>query len=479
MNKGFENILDACIDHIALEGDRVENCVKSYPEQEAGLEPLLRVAVSMKNLASVQPRPEFQQAAKARLLTALARQKEKEKRHSWSVWKWHRRWAIAVAALLILLVASGGTVLASSNSLPGDLLYPAKTSVEKVRSFFTFSDKAKANLYVELAQRRADEVEALAEKGRDVPVSVVNVMISKIERAIALADKNEAVRERLAVKLVNLTSNQRRALVKIIESAPEETRSKIVQALKRLEISHARAVVLSEGIKEEERVPVQEGIQTPENVEGGAGPDYQENPIRNENTQQEIPVLENDAVLPSTGTTGQGESTPPLGGVQGTGSLNNQGNATENQNSLAGTPAPEDKVVADQTDIKQDTSTSNSQNGLQSDDLPAQDIPVNEPGTDQTQDTNQTTSNTYGTADSRDPGTSLQPDSADPGASSGQTDIQNEENVVQDRDISDPEGSEEVPAQNNGGEGTSTLRQEMLKEVPSDGSNSSTVGSVR
>ena len=141
MNKGFEDILNTCLDRITLKGDTIEQCLESYPEQAAELEPLLRAALSIKEVSSIEPRPEFQQAAKARLLSALAAEEKKRERRLLPLWSWQRRWAVAIAVILVLFLAGGGTVTASSDSLPGDMLYPVKMATEKVRAFFSMDNQ--------------------------------------------------------------------------------------------------------------------------------------------------------------------------------------------------------------------------------------------------------------------------------------------------------------------------------------------------
>jgi len=39
---------DACLDRITLKGESIEQCLESYPERAAELEPLLRAALSVK-----------------------------------------------------------------------------------------------------------------------------------------------------------------------------------------------------------------------------------------------------------------------------------------------------------------------------------------------------------------------------------------------------------------------------------------------
>ena len=256
MNKGFEDILNTCLDRITLKGDTIEQCLESYPEQAVELEPLLRAALSIKEVSSIEPRPEFWQAAKARLLSALAAKEKKRERRLLPLWSWQWRWAVAVAMILALFLAGGGTVMASSDSLPGDLLYPVKTATEKVRAFFTFGDEAKANLHMKFAERRVKEIESLAEGGRDISESVLKVMHDETDWVIRLLDRNESLRKRLAVKLQGLTSDQKEVLRSLIETAPRKTVVRLREALRLSEDAYRRAVILREMIPKLENLRI-------------------------------------------------------------------------------------------------------------------------------------------------------------------------------------------------------------------------------
>jgi len=83
-----------------------------------------------------------------------------------------RRRPVLVGALaLVLLVMVTGTGLASSKSLPGDVLYPVKRAGEAVRLALTFSDQARAQYSERLSETRRQEVSTLLRLGRTgVPV---------------------------------------------------------------------------------------------------------------------------------------------------------------------------------------------------------------------------------------------------------------------------------------------------------------------
>jgi hypothetical protein len=182
------------------------------------------------------------------LLSAVAAKKEKEGRRRLPLWSWQRRWAVALAVVLALVMMGGGTVAASTNSLPGELLYPVKTTTERVQAFFTFGKEAKANLYMRFAERRIVEIEALAERERNIPESVLSVMNAETDQAIALANQNGSFNKETIVRLVRLTTAQKMVLTRMGERASLEVKLRFQEALRRAVDAYSRAVVLRERI---------------------------------------------------------------------------------------------------------------------------------------------------------------------------------------------------------------------------------------
>ena len=71
------------------------------------------------------------------------------------------------AALCLVLIFGTGISYAAASALPGDALYAVKTYVnEPVRVALATSAEAKANVQIELAERRIDEAATLAAEGR-------------------------------------------------------------------------------------------------------------------------------------------------------------------------------------------------------------------------------------------------------------------------------------------------------------------------
>jgi hypothetical protein len=238
MKKGLEEILNICLERITVKGDSIEQCLASYPEQATELEPLLRVALSVSKASSyIKPRPEFERIAKYRFLSALeTRRNEKAPRRT-QLWGWQRRWAVAFAAILILILLGSSTITASASSLPGDTLYPMKTATEKVQGFFTFGSEAKANFHMKLAQRRLAELESLTERSRNVPEWL---------QAIEILGREEPAKAELVNRLMGITSGQNTVLTQVMEKVPPQARERFQQALERAEQAREKVRLLKE-----------------------------------------------------------------------------------------------------------------------------------------------------------------------------------------------------------------------------------------
>lgn len=247
MKKGFEEILNSCLDRITERGESIEQCLADYPEHTAELEPLLRAALAASRASSViEARPEFERLAKYRFSAALQAKNARKSEGRMPLWRWQRRLAVAFAVILVLFLVGAGTVTASASSLPGDTLYPVKTATEKVQGFFTFGNEAKASFHIKLAQRRLNEIEALAGKNRTIPQSLLDVMNSDTESAIELLIKHKPAGNELISRLTVLTSNQKTVLAKVIEEAPPQLKLRLKEALRHSERAHRRAALLED-----------------------------------------------------------------------------------------------------------------------------------------------------------------------------------------------------------------------------------------
>jgi len=181
--KEFDNILDECLERVLLKGETIEQCLAGHPEYAAELEPLLRTALDTKEATAIKPRPEFRERASYQFQAAL---REMEPQKARGFFSWQPQWVTAVIVVVILLMAGSGTVVAAGDSLPGEPLYQVKLATESVRLALTPSALGKAELYVELADKRVAEMIELADEGKVEEVEQAAELLST--HLVAMAD---------------------------------------------------------------------------------------------------------------------------------------------------------------------------------------------------------------------------------------------------------------------------------------------------
>ena len=216
MSNKIEDILAQCIEDIRAGRSNVEDCLAKYPSISKQLEPLLRIAFEIREPPDVKASTAFKVRARVQLMEQIHAMRGVTK------WPWFRYTGqvkpitykrrfnmigIIVATVLAVSALGGGTVYASQDSLPGDVLYPVKLGTEHVRVAFTGSDTDKAELYLTFANSRVEEMTALAEKERPEKIDIaVNgydkamaMAIEKMEEAsgkgLGIADISESVGE--------------------------------------------------------------------------------------------------------------------------------------------------------------------------------------------------------------------------------------------------------------------------------------------
>ena len=182
-DKQFDNALNDCLERLLVRGETIEHCLASYPTLADKLEPLIRTAVAAGQAAAIEPRPEFKVRARYQLLTALQETAAPRKRLFALPQRF--RWATAVTMVLVMMLASGGMVAASSGSMPDNPLYPVKLAVEQLRLNLTASPLEKAELYAEFSDRRAMEIVNMAQKGKVTLAELVTERLDNNLRMMA------------------------------------------------------------------------------------------------------------------------------------------------------------------------------------------------------------------------------------------------------------------------------------------------------
>jgi hypothetical protein len=166
-------ILDECLTQIQSGGASIADCLKAHPEHEGFLFSHLTIALQTHDLMGPpEPSEEFTARTKIRLMNqvramqskSLPSDTKKPKRLLGIM-----RPAFAYASLLVafvLMVSGIGVASASASALPGDLLYGVKLGIEETRLAFSQNPVTDAELLIEFADTRLDEVIVLTEAKR-------------------------------------------------------------------------------------------------------------------------------------------------------------------------------------------------------------------------------------------------------------------------------------------------------------------------
>lgn len=198
--KKFEDILVQCIENIKAGRASIEDCLDRYPSMRGQLEPLLRIALEIREPPDVKPSPSFKINARVRLMDQI------HGRQTAAKWPWSRynsqpkpisyrmRFGMASVTLAIVVTFSAlgaGTAYASQASLPGDTLYSVKLATEQAGMMLVRDDVARAERALSFAEKRVREMVALAEKGRPQDLDLaaekygyaLNMTLTEIEQA--------------------------------------------------------------------------------------------------------------------------------------------------------------------------------------------------------------------------------------------------------------------------------------------------------
>ena len=234
-----EDIIANCIDEIRAGKYTLEDCLARYPKLSDELRPLLKIAIGIKPKRRT-PSPDFRQRARIRLLQAMQAPADAGRR-GLDIFGWLKlpapgrrlSYALVVTTVVWALVIAGGTTVhASQDSLPDDALYPVKTAVENLRLAIARTPEARADLHLELAERRVQEVVAQSSLGRTMSTSALEeaaVQTDAAIREIGSIPPEDA--KTLVGELSQSTVNQQVALGQIAEAAPEAAQLELQQAL--------------------------------------------------------------------------------------------------------------------------------------------------------------------------------------------------------------------------------------------------------
>lgn len=188
MPQRIEEIFNECLDAI-LAGNTVEECLRQHPDEAEELRPLLEISASMtRTLASLDPGPALKTSVMLRLDKAIQERHKREQRRPF-FYAWQPKLATVVAGVCALLFAGVVSINTSARSQPDDILYPLKLTTEQFRLSLTFSEPAKTELRLQLAETRVNELAYLAGKG---DTAAIDSIVRRLESNLGITPEETA-----------------------------------------------------------------------------------------------------------------------------------------------------------------------------------------------------------------------------------------------------------------------------------------------
>lgn len=258
MNQVMAQILDSCLDRVihgtgAAEGlptreSALNECLSEYRTVKAELEPLLRVAQhTMESFSAITPAADFNDRALSSLLNRAAKLRASHPTSSHGFfWRikgmgdrilraerliFRRKAWATVLSIFLAVVLAGGTVKASLNAAPEEVLYPVKLGTEQVQLKLAPSPEQKARLHMKFAARRVTEMVLVAEKEMPVDIDKLEIKLAaNLESARIITEELKAQplktenAQKIQDELIENASSHITTLRRSISTAPPGSR---------------------------------------------------------------------------------------------------------------------------------------------------------------------------------------------------------------------------------------------------------------
>jgi hypothetical protein len=225
-------VLAQCLDAIDRGDATLQECLARYPQHREELMPILRMAAMLHDDPSAGPRPLFRRTARQRLLAKLPpRTPARLGVGRWPFWQTFPRRAIAWAAIavaLVVILSSSGIVYAGARTLPGDTLYPVKTTVEEARLWVARGEDD-VHLSLRFAEDRIQEIRRLGTVGRFHDVSTAASRFGAQMRwadqaLLELTDQDPELAAALALRAEETRTQYQHELTGLLRAVPDSER---------------------------------------------------------------------------------------------------------------------------------------------------------------------------------------------------------------------------------------------------------------
>jgi hypothetical protein len=218
-------------------------CLERYPEHRKELAMLLDAALILRSSKIPAPSTTYFKANKTRLIAQIKHEQQLTVFDRWSNFvrvltpNSLKRQAVSLVVLVTLLfgMLGGGTLYASAHALPGDNLYPVKTVVENLRLAVS-GQESDADLYIQFADLRMKEIEALMEAGReqDLPAALQRFEENLVGARVLLENQkpgDETWAKQKADKFESQLNRHLGVLEQVLDNAPTPAKPAISHAI--------------------------------------------------------------------------------------------------------------------------------------------------------------------------------------------------------------------------------------------------------
>ncbi len=239
MKRREQEILAECLEAMEA-GASADDCLRRYPGDRS-IHELLHTAQFVRRNAVHTPSPAFRKNGRQELLQSLPPRLTAEKaqpvRRTPGVPGLVRRAAVALTVVVMLVVSLGtaGTVYASGEALPGDVLYPVKLMIEDAR-LLTVSGEKEVFLNLLFLEKRTAEARDLIEAGQSADLYLLEESyLSTLERTTSSMEQaardNPAESRGLIHQGEQALQARSAELARLLERIPTEAKPAIERAL--------------------------------------------------------------------------------------------------------------------------------------------------------------------------------------------------------------------------------------------------------
>ena len=185
MDKKTQKIIDKCY-ILMKKGYTLQYCQKRFKAYRQDIGDYFLTAENIGSLKKIQPASEFIESSLSSIYARAEKDKKPLRKTASSPAAFRKRLILRQAMIFLLLVilsifSFAGTLFASQDSLPGEVLYPLKRSFEDFRLNISTQNQ-KGNLHLQFLNNRIHEAEALLAYEDDADEVLVQGLIVEMDK---------------------------------------------------------------------------------------------------------------------------------------------------------------------------------------------------------------------------------------------------------------------------------------------------------